>query len=239
MNILLISDDGPESIGLEVLKEAAKSFWPSGKIITITPHEHMAGKSMSITPTMGNVDGSPHVSFKNQSPFHYVVKGTPVDCLYLGMLYPTEVLGTDRFDVVLTGVNQGANVGVDVFHSGTVAVAMLASTLFGVPSIAFSQQVPKADEGRFTALNERATFGVAEQFTRKVLANHSFAPGVCLNVNFPERAPKGYKNTSPAPYSRWLPSIHSTDSNNDIIALGDGFITVSELELSVTSNLRY
>ena len=145
------------------------------------------------------------MSYEERSPGLYVVDGTPIDCLYLGMLYPTYVLGTDSFDVVLSGVNQGHNVGVDVFHSGTVAVAMMAASLFGIPSVAFSQEISPLREGDFDIANTREDYQVAEVFTRKVLANHSFTPGSCMNVNFPITAPKGYKKAPPATYSRWLP----------------------------------
>lgn len=239
MNILLISDDGPDSVGLEILQESARSHWgANAKIITIVPKESTSGRSFSVTPALKNT-AQPYVKFVEREARFYVVDGTPLDCLYLGMLYPTHVLGTDSFDVVLTGVNMGHNVGADVFHSGTVAVAMLAASLFGVASVAFSQEIDSCKEGDFDLMNSREVFGVAEVFTRKVLTTHPFTPGSCLNVNFPKASPKGYKKVPPAPFSRWLPSKTSRDTNNDIAAVAEGFIAISELELSVAPSMSY
>lgn len=239
MNILLITDDGPNSVGLDILREAARShFGQSAKIISISPNRALSGQSFSITPRLKS-DDKPYVDVIDLGNSSYSVDGTPIDCLYVGMLYPQHVLGTDSFDIVLSGVNQGHNVGVDVFHSGTVAVAMLAATTFGVASIAFSQEIDSTVEGDHDEMNQRKLFTVAEMFTRKVLNNHPFTPGSCLNVNFPKDSPKGYKKVGPAPYSRWLPSKQSSDRNNDISAVEDGFITISELELSVAPSMMY
>lgn len=235
MNILCLSDDGYGSVGLEILKESARAhFGQTAKIIAITVKEPASGKSFSITPNMRG-DDKPYVDYEEVEPFNYVVDGTPMDCLYLGMLYPSYVLGMQTFDVVLAGVNHGHNVGVDVFHSGTVAMALMASTFFGVPSVAFSQELPNELEMNSPeSINTREHFRVAETFTRKVLQQHQFSPGTCLNVNFPKASPKGYRQAPPAPYSRWLPTQQSTrEKTNDIIAVRDGFISVSNLELSV------
>jgi broad specificity polyphosphatase/5'/3'-nucleotidase SurE len=129
---------------------------------------------------------------------------------------------------------------VDVFHSGTVAVAAFAASVFGVASIAFSQQLSPFVEGNEEASNKRELFRTAEQFTRKVLETHDMAPGSCLNVNFPIDSPKGYKKVSPASYSRWRPAgIPSPDSLNDIQAVEDGYIAISYLELSIRPAMTY
>lgn len=236
MNILIVSDDGVDSVGLHIMQESARSHWgQSAKIVTIVPRDCAGGKSFSITPTQKSPN-EPYVKLTEVKAFTYVAEGTPIDCLYTGILYPTHVLGTDTFDVVLAGVNRGHNVGVDVFHSGTVAVATLAATMFGVASMAFSQEVDNEDV--LALSNTRAAFAVAEVFTRKMLSTHSFTPGSCLNVNFPKKNPKGFKKAPPAPYSRWLPSVPQRD-NNDIYAVQEGFISVSDLELSVVPSMSY
>lgn len=238
MNILIVSDDGEAAVGLQVLQEAARfHFGPKAKIVTIVPEDTMGGKSFSITPNAKSLQ-EPYVPLKEIRPSVYQAKGTPIDCLYLGMLYPTHVLGTDSFDIVLSGVNRGHNVGVDVFHSGTVAVAMLAATVFGVASVAFSQEVPDEDDAEKS--DKWANFQVAEVFTRKILSTHSFTPGSCLNVNFPAKSPKGFKKANPAPYSRWLPSTTATnDTTSDIRVVADGFIAVTDLELTVAPAMSY
>lgn len=240
MNVLIVSDDGPDSVGLEILRESAKShFGQTAKIITIVTKESAAGMSMSISPVYKSLTQGPVVDIVERFPSFYVVDGTPLDCLYVGMLFPETVLGTDTFDIVLSGVNLGHNVGVDVFHSGTVAVAMIASTLFGVASMAFSQEVDPDLEGDFDLLNTREVYKVAEGSTRKMLNNHSFTPGSCLNVNFPRAEPKGYKKAVPAAYSRFLVPKMRGGANSDIEAVKEGFITVSDLELSVAPSMNY
>lgn len=240
MNVLLITDDGPASVGLALLEEAARShFGAAAKLIKMSTAEPKAGSSFSITPGFHKGTTVPYIGYEEVSPYTFVVQGTPVDCLYLGMLYPLAVLGTARFDAVLSGVNQGANVGVDVFHSGTVAVASLAATLFGVTSVALSQAMPGNLEGDFEVLNDRKYFTVAEFYLKKVMANHDWAPGSCINVNFPAAGVKGYKSVPPAAWSRWLPSTPTHDRQNDISALEDGFITVSMIELTTSPSAHY
>lgn len=237
MNILIVSDDGVDSVGLHILQESARAHWgQSARIVTLVPRDASGGKSFSITPNLKSSD-TPYVQLQEMKPSTYVVDGTPIDCLYTGMLYPTHVLGTDTFDVVLAGVNRGHNVGVDVFHSGTVAVATLAATMFGVASIAFSQEVD--DEADPALSNNRMAFAVAEVFTRKMLSTHSFTPGSCLNVNFPKKNPKGFRKTTPAPYSRWLIPGSTRGRTHDIQAVAEGFISVSDLELSIAPSMSY
>jgi 5'-nucleotidase len=105
-----------------------------------------------------------------------VVNGTPSDCVHVAL---TGVLGA-RPDLVLSGINNGANMGDDTLYSGTVAAAM-EGYLFGIPAIAFSQAEKGWGELDAAAATARA---VVEQ----VLATHSLSEPWLLNVNIPNRA---------------------------------------------------
>lgn len=236
MNVLLISDDGVGSVGTQILQETALAVWPKAKVITMSPVEPQPNASFGISPGMDG-SGVPYVASKEVSPNTYAVEGTPIDCLYLGVLYPTYFLGTDNFDVVVTGVRRGSSVGVDVFHSGVTAAASLAATLFGLASVAFSQEV---DEDQEVDPGSRTPYAVAEVFARKVLLSHAFTPGSCLNVNFPKENPKGFKKSQPAPFSSRMEVRGGTSNPNyDVALLRQGFISVSDIELSVSPSMSY
>lgn len=241
MNVLLLSDDGPDSVGLQVLQLSAQQFFgPNARIVTITVKTPVSGKSFSITPTQG-IKGEPYVKYEEIAPYVYIVDGTPMDCLYLAMMFPDHVLGVDKFDVVLSGVNHGHNVGMDVFHSGTVATAMMAASYFGLPSIAFSQELPaEAERNDPESVNHTDYYETALIFVPKILAAHHLSPGTCLNVNFPMGKPKGYRASTVALCSRWLSAGSvKPEPRSDMFELASGFITTTNLELSVIQSASY
>jgi len=104
----------------------------------------------------------------------YSVDGTPTDCVNLGI----HSLLSFRPDLVLSGINRGANVGDDVTYSGTVAAAMEA-TLMGIPAIAVSLVTREAGD------NYQAAAGCAARIAAKVIEN-GLPPGTFLNVNVPD-----------------------------------------------------
>lgn len=123
MNLLLTNDDGWEAPGLAALVKAAQEF---GEVWVVAPAGHMSGISHQITWER------PLELFK-KSDRVFALDGTPADCVRIG----TTQLGVE-FDWVLSGVNNGANLGTDIYVSGTVA-ATREAVLQGIPSIAFSQ----------------------------------------------------------------------------------------------------
>lgn len=240
MNILIVGDDGHKSIGMKMLREAAVAKWPRSKVISLGLQHPCPGQSASIT--VGPLAKFPHLEIeKGDSDTEFFLKGRPMDCVYHGILSQETFLGAGKFDLVLSGINVGANVGVDVFHSGTVMPVLLASSVFGLPTIAFSQHIPRVQEleGSKSLYLERSHFQVAEKFCKHVLMTWELVPGVCLNVNFPFSGTKGYKRTSVAPYSRWMATgVNAGRSGEDIFSLEEGYISISELELSLNSTWR-
>lgn len=124
MRILIANDDGYLAPGLAALVKACEGL---GDLDVVAPEQNASGTSNSLTL------GRPLSVFTASNGFLYI-NGTPSDCVHLAL---TGVLA-QRPDLVVSGINQGANMGDDTLYSGTVAAAM-EGYLFGIPSIAFSQ----------------------------------------------------------------------------------------------------
>ncbi len=174
MNILIANDDGYLAPGLAALVQACEGL---GHIDVIAPEQNASGTSNALTlsrPLSVFQARGEHVR-----GFH-VVNGTPSDCVHLAL---TGLL-PHRPDLVLSGINNGANMGDDTLYSGTVAAAM-EGYLFGVPAIAFSQ----AEKGW---RDIEAAAATARAIVEQVLALGPLpAAGqlpFLLNVNIPNRA---------------------------------------------------
>ncbi len=171
MRILIANDDGYLAPGLAALVKACQGL---GQIDVIAPEQNASGTSNALTLTR------PLSVFEargDQVKGFRVVNGTPSDCVHVAL---KGLLGY-RPDLVLSGINNGANMGDDTLYSGTVAAAM-EGYLFGVPAIAFSQ-----GEKGWGELDAAAA--TARQVVEQVLASMSLsgAPWL-LNVNIPNRA---------------------------------------------------
>ena len=125
MNILLTNDDGWGAPGLRALESVAGAF---GNVWTIAPRDHMSGISHQMTFEVP-------MTLDEKSNQSFALSGTPADCVRVG-LAQLDI----SFDWVLSGINKGANLGSDIFVSGTVAAAREAS-LFGCRAIAISQHL--------------------------------------------------------------------------------------------------
>src|SRR3954471_5384578 len=126
MRILITNDDGIHSPGLEVCVDIARKF--SDDVWVVAPETDQSGVSHSLSL-------NDPLRLREISERHFAVKGTPTDCIIMGLRH---VMREARPDLVLAGVNRGQNVAEDVTYSGTVAGAM-EGTILGVPSIALSQ----------------------------------------------------------------------------------------------------
>ncbi|MDP3083783.1 MAG: 5'/3'-nucleotidase SurE [Rubrivivax sp.] len=170
MNILIANDDGYLAPGLAALVRACEGL---GHIDVIAPEQNASGTSNALTlnrPLQIFEARGDHVKgFR-------VVNGTPSDCVHVAL---TGLLPR-RPDLVLSGINNGANMGDDTLYSGTVAAAM-EGYLFGIPAIAFSQAVKGWGEIDAAAATARA---IVEQ----VLAAGPPSSPWLLNVNIPNRS---------------------------------------------------
>lgn len=124
MKILLSNDDGYQAEGIVALYEALKSV---ADVEVIAPEHNNSAKSNALTLN------APLYVHRAPSGFRYV-NGTPADCVHIAL---TGLLGY-RPDLVVSGINNGANMGDDTIYSGTVGAAM-EGYLFGIPALAFSQ----------------------------------------------------------------------------------------------------
>jgi len=165
MRILIANDDGYLAPGLAALVKACEGL---GQIDVFAPEQNASGTSNALTLNR------PLNVFTAANGYRYV-NGTPSDSVHLAL---TGVLGY-RPDLVLSGINNGANMGDDTLYSGTVAAAT-EGFLFGVPSIAFSQ----TDKG-WGELDAAAK--LARAIVEDVIRGGLDKPFL-LNVNIPNRA---------------------------------------------------
>ncbi len=178
MRILLSNDDGFQAPGLIALYERLRSF---ADVTVIAPEHNNSAKSNSLT-----LNAPLYVHDAAHGPvagFKYI-NGTPADCVHLAL---TGLLGF-RPDMVVSGINNGANMGDDTIYSGTVGAAM-EGFLFGIPAVAFSQV--KKGWGELDAAAERAA-----QTVRELSAG--LRPGqdpFLVNVNIPNLPAAALKRT--------------------------------------------
>ncbi|MFT3776919.1 MAG: 5'/3'-nucleotidase SurE [Ottowia sp.] len=126
MNILLCNDDGYQAPGLAALHRALRAL-PGAQVEVVAPEHNNSAKSNALTLN------APLYVHQGANGFRYV-NGTPADCVHIAL---TGLLDY-RPDLVVSGINNGANMGDDTIYSGTVGAAM-EGYLFGIPAIAFSQ----------------------------------------------------------------------------------------------------
>ncbi len=165
--ILVTNDDGIHAPGLKVLEAMAHQL--ADEVWTVAPEINHSGAGHSLTIKRP-------LRVEQLSERRYSVDGTPTDCVLLALQWLLQ----EPVDLVLSGVNRGANLGEDVTYSGTIAAAMEA-TLLDVPAIAFSQAYRNGHPVKW-ATAERYAPDIVRQLWRA-----GWAKGVLINVNFPDR----------------------------------------------------
>lgn len=241
MRILLTNDDGVNARGLDLLETVARAF--SDDIWVVAPREEQSGAGHSLTLTQP-------IRLRRHDNRRFSVNGTPTDAVMLALAH---IMKDSPPDLILSGINRGANLGEDVTYSGTVSAAM-EGALAGVRSIAFSQCYSREGMG------DTVPFAAAEAWAEKVLArliDFEPPPGTLINVNFPALAPdkvngiricrqgiRDYgrlrivKRTDPRGYDYyWFglgPMVHTPGHSTDLEAIDDGFVSVTPLHLDLT-----
>lgn len=128
MNIFISNDDGINAAGLKALAEA---LIPIHQVYIAAPEYQQSAKSHALT--MHDIVHARRTHLYPGSAAEWAINGTPADCVKIGLAKFEEV----KFDLVLSGINNGPNLGIDVIYSGTVAAA-LEGSFHGIPSFAFS-----------------------------------------------------------------------------------------------------
>lgn len=163
MRILISNDDGYLSTGISVLAEHLAEI---AEVTVVAPERNRSGASNSLT-----LDRP--LSVKEAKNGYFYVNGTPTDCVHVALTGLMEEMP----DLVISGINDGANMGDDTIYSGTVAAAM-EGYLLSIPSIAIS--LTQHDATHFETAAR-----IAVELVQHYMSNH-IAPPVLLNVNVPD-----------------------------------------------------
>ncbi|PKO36416.1 MAG: 5'/3'-nucleotidase SurE [Betaproteobacteria bacterium HGW-Betaproteobacteria-6] len=163
MRILLSNDDGYFAPGLAALADALLGL---GEVVVVAPEQNRSGASNSLT-----LDRP--LFLKKAANGFYFVNGTPTDCVHLAVTGMLDELP----DIIVSGINNGANMGDDTIYSGTVAAAT-EGYLLGIPSIAISLT-------NFEGNNYSTAGQVARELVERFIRDPIREP-VLLNVNVPD-----------------------------------------------------
>ena len=187
MRVLLTNDDGITAEGIHALRRELRAV-EGIEVHVIAPDSNRSATARSIT-TRSPLEVE-EVEFGDGSR-GFATDGTPVDCVRFADL---GLLG-ERPDLIVSGINHGANLGDDVTYSGTVAAA-LEGIVLGLPALAVSQQSSRREmDFRF---GRSFDFGVAARFTAALVALLGTRPmpeGTLINVNCPAGEPSGVEIT--------------------------------------------
>ena len=245
MHILISNDDGYLAPGLLALVKAIR---PLGKITVIAPEQNHSGASNSLT--LSRPLSIHRVAGGERDGFIFI-NGTPTDCVHIAM---TGFLD-EKPDLVVSGINQGENMGEDVLYSGTVAAAV-EGVMFGVPGIAFSQ----IDRG-WARIDDatKAAHDIVAQMIAKPLSKEE-GNATLLNVNIPNRPyadlnrwrvtrlgnrhhsqPVVVQQNPRGESIYWIGAAgdaKDSSSGTDFHAIDEGCISITPMQLDLTHHAR-
>lgn len=237
MQILLVNDDGIHAPSLHALL-AELRLW--GDVTVVAPAVEQSGVGHSITYLHPLVA---HKEYKNGEFFGWKLEGSPADCVKMGVLEFCPI----KPDVIVSGLNAGANIGINVLYSGTVAAA-IEGAFFGIPSFALSQWMDGPPDFAATA---RRAIPICQQLLSRT------RPGSLWNINFPPPKPgwprgvqfvgMGVRRVAEEIERRVDPRgrtyywsglnpilSHFLDDGTDIKQLQEGDITITPLHFDLT-----
>jgi len=247
--ILITNDDGFESAGLHALREALR---PLGEIITVAPtlEKSACGHSLTLTRPLRFVELEPD--------FYKLDDGTPSDCVFLSL---NKLFAEAKPNLVVSGINRGANMGEDITYSGTAAAAMEA-VLQGIPAVAVSQ-VCRSQCRDIDALGYRLAKETAYRVARKILEGDFPLPSRhFLNINVPPIDPeectgwqvthagrRAYGNDAQVHYNPrgleyywiglprldWHPHPHPKGEWSDFEAIRENYVSLTPIQLDMTA----
>jgi len=235
VKILLSNDDGYRAEGLQALREAMR---PLGSVSVVAPDRNRSGASNSLTLDV------PLRALSYDTDAYYV-NGTPTDCVHMGI----SGLFDFEHDIVVSGVNDTANLGDDVLYSGTVAAA-IEGRFLGLPAIAVSLCVEEGTPRNFAGA-ARIAARLVGQLVRSPLQGSTI-----FNVNvpdLPDGALRGVQVTRLGNRHRSKPVVRAKDPRGrdvywvgsagagqdagpgtDFFAVADGFASITPLQIDLT-----
>ncbi len=247
MRILLTNDDGISAPGLQAARRALREL-DDVEVDVIAPNTNRSATARSIT-TRSPLSVE-EVEF-GDGDVGYATDGTPVDCVRFAEL---GLVGS-RPDLIVSGINHGANLGDDITYSGTVAAA-LEGIVLGIPALALSQQSGRGGMGYVSGSFD---FAVAAAFTAQLvsrLATRAMPEATLINVNVPAGEPTGIEVTrlgkriyndelrlieeSEAGHRRyeiygWKPGYEEIEGT-DLYAVAEGRIAVTPIHFDLTEH---
>ena len=234
MHFLISNDDGLAAEGIQVLAQYVRRL---GTVTIVAPDQNRSGASNSLTLEAP-------IRIISQSEGVYMLSGTPTDCVHIAL---TGLLDKDP-DMVISGINSGANLGDDVIYSGTVAAAMEGRFL-GLPAVAVS--LVYEDEAKHYATAGEAVSRLVRQLLRDPLPADTI-----LNVNVPDlpwESIRGFEVTRLGHRHRAEPTVRAKDPRGrtlfwigpagaeqdagpgtDFDAVRRGFISVTPIHVDLT-----
>ena len=238
MKILLTNDDGFDAENIKILyKELSKNH----EVWMVAPKNNCSGMSAAISYLN-------EIEVTKVDDRIYAVDGTPADCSYLGLLSIVDF----EFDIVVSGINHGANIGNDVLYSGTVGAAVGGRNL-KYPPIAISVASYDAKDIKFITKK-------SIELIEKIISSNEIFNGKVININFPDINEEEFKGVIATGLSkRGIPAkpirIDNQDSKDlykyrynlsgeplkdnfmtDAEAIKTGYVSVSVLDYSLSSS---
>ncbi len=240
--ILVCNDDGIFAPGIQALIDVVK---PLGEVIVVAPDKPQSGKGMAIT-----INAPLRYEKYNISDVEaYACDGTPVDCMKLAI----NKIVPRKPDLIVSGINHGANSSINVIYSGTMSAAM-EGALENIPSVGFSLLDHSID----------ANFEPSKKYVKNIcekILQFGLPPHLCLNVNIPnvsENMIKGVKfcrqangnwveefdeRTDPSNKKYfWLTGkfkLYDTSDDTDIAYLKNNYVTVVPVHYDLTAHAAF
>jgi 5'-nucleotidase len=240
--ILVTNDDGINAPGLRVLERIARAL--SSDVWVVAPETNQSGASHSLTMHRP-------LRVRKVSRRRFAIDGTPTDCVLLAL---QTVIKNGPVDLVLSGVNQGANLGEDVTYSGTIAAAMEA-TLFNVPAIALSQGCRNGHPVKWATAEQHAPGIISRLFAEQ------WHKDLLININFPDSASEAVQGMQVTAQGKrklgdelleridprgepyvWIGGLRvegAFQEGTDLHAVAQGYISVTPIHMDMTHRASF
>ncbi len=241
MKILLSNDDGVHAAGIKILYDELKKI---GTVKVVAPLEEKSTTGHSLTLH------KPLRLIQMENKDFYGVNGSPADCIYLGLKQVMKF----QPDIIVSGINRGANLGQDIYYSGTVSAAREAC-IMGIPSYAVSLDV----DFKSRKPEHKLHFKTAAKMAVKIIKDYQkrkFPKYTLLNINVPDvplskikgivPARQGFRHYNGAVVKRvdhrgkdyfWVGGQYAgfeKEQDTDCSLVDEGFVTITPLKLDVT-----